>query len=41
MGGSVHAEDHFYKVHSATPHWMVFFKDTEDNTHSFMSEIQV
>ncbi|GAF63975.1 putative glyoxalase [Bacillus sp. TS-2] len=24
-----------------TETWMVFFKDTEDNTHAFMSEIQV
>jgi methylmalonyl-CoA/ethylmalonyl-CoA epimerase len=24
-----------------TETWMVFFKDTEDNTHALMSEVQV
>ncbi|KOP79806.1 glyoxalase [Lysinibacillus sp. FJAT-14745] len=34
-------EPHVVAKMGQTETWMVFFKDTEDNTHAFMSEVQV
>lgn len=34
-------EPHVVTKMGQTEMWMVFFKDTEDNTHAFMSEVQV
>src|SRR5690625_1941473 len=34
-------EPHVVTKMGQTETWMVFFKDTEDNTHAFMSEVQV
>ncbi|MEB2280512.1 VOC family protein [Lysinibacillus xylanilyticus] len=34
-------EPHVVAKMEQTETWMVFFKDTEDNTHAFMSEVQV
>ncbi|WP_042147904.1 VOC family protein [Paucisalibacillus sp. EB02] len=34
-------EPHLVTKMGQTETWMVFFKDTEDNTHALMSEIQV
>ena len=34
-------EPHVVAKIGQTETWMVFFKDTEDNTHAFMSEVQV
>lgn len=34
-------EPHVVAKMGQTETWMVFFKDTEDNTHAFMSEEQV
>ncbi|WP_282139126.1 VOC family protein [Rossellomorea aquimaris] len=34
-------EPHVVTKMGQTEMWMVFFKDTEDNTHALMSEVQV
>ncbi|MGE7111535.1 VOC family protein [Lysinibacillus sp. NPDC047702] len=34
-------EPHVVAKMGQTETWMVFFKDTEDNTHALMSEVQV
>ncbi|WP_034756463.1 VOC family protein [Rossellomorea vietnamensis] len=34
-------EPHVVTKMGQTETWMVFFKDTEDNTHALMSEVQV
>lgn len=34
-------EPHVIAKMGQTETWMVFFKDTEDNTHALMSEVQV
>lgn len=34
-------EPHVVAKMEQTETWMVFFKDTGDNTHAFMSEVQV
>ncbi|MCM3719542.1 VOC family protein [Fictibacillus phosphorivorans] len=34
-------EPHVVVKMGQTETWMVFFKDTEDNTHAFLSEIQI
>lgn len=34
-------EPHVVAKMGQTETWMVFFKDTEDNTHAFMSEVQI
>ncbi|WP_409290829.1 VOC family protein [Peribacillus sp. SCS-37] len=34
-------EPHIVVKMEQTETWMVFFKDTEDNTHALMSEVQV
>lgn len=34
-------EPHLVSKMGQTETWMVFFKDTEDNTHALMSEVQV
>jgi methylmalonyl-CoA/ethylmalonyl-CoA epimerase len=34
-------EPHIVARMGQTETWMVFFKDTEDNTHALMSEVQV
>lgn len=34
-------EPHVVATMGQTETWMVFFKDTEDNTHALMSEVQV
>lgn len=34
-------EPHVVAKMGQTVTWMVFFKDTEDNTHALMSEVQI
>ena len=38
---SFNGQPHVVTKMGQTETWMVFFKDTEDNTHAFMSEVTV